>query len=472
MFALAVHYLTGRAVATDSAWRDAPEWPPHPARLFFAMVDALHAGGNQPDQRAALEWLERQGPPELSHSDKSDRIVKLFVPVNDSSIQEIASEILGVRSRERQPRSPPSVTLDDPMVHFVWRSAEPPPSVRASLEALTSKIARLGHSSSLIAMRVSGDAPVSRLVPHAEGEMSLRVFDAGTLAALENAFEVYRSIGQRGVIPVRFLKYRDVNSIAVERPAPAQGVFAEMFVFRRTTGPRLPVVAAPAIAEVMRAASLAKAQDPIPEAPSGHQPDGAPSQRPHAAFAALPNVADPDHGSPHADGHLLGVAVILPRGLAGAARTAALRAIGSVEELRLGRVGVWKIERVLGDATLHGLRQRTWTRPSRRWSSVTPVVLDRFPGDPYGTDAAEIVASSCERIGLPRPVEVKLSRFSPLIGVPPSNAFKPRVKSGMPSRFHVHVELEFANAVSGPILIGAGRYRGFGLCRPLANPSR
>src|ERR1700687_849428 len=70
MFALVVHYLTGRAVATDAAWREAPEWPPHPARLFFALVEALHAGGNESAERRAVEWLGEQAAPELVHSEK------------------------------------------------------------------------------------------------------------------------------------------------------------------------------------------------------------------------------------------------------------------------------------------------------------------------------------------------------------------------------------------------------------------
>jgi len=34
-------------------------------------------------------------------------------------------------------------------------------------------------------------------------------------------------------------------------------------------------------------------------------------------------------------------------------------------------------------------------------------------------------------------------------------------------RYQVHVVLEFAEPVGGPLLIGRGRYRGYGLCRPL-----
>ncbi len=468
MFALAVHYLTGRAVATDPAWREAPEWPPHPARLFFALVEALHAGGNKSAERQAVEWLGRQAAPELEHSEKCDRIVDVFVPVNDSSLTDLAEEISGNAARSRQPRTFASVTPDDPIVHFIWRDANPSRPIRDAFAAIGSRVPRLGHSSSLVAISICDNPPPARLLPHPAGEVQLRIFDENTLDAVESAFEVSKEIGQRGVLPVRFLSYRDVRSVAPERPAPPRGVFAEMFVFR-AIGPRLPIVAAPLVTQTMRAASIAKARAPIPEVLSGHQPDGAPSTRPHAAFAALPYVADSQLGSNHADGHLLGVAVILPRGIDGAERLAVLRAIGAVEELRLGRMGVWQLERMPPDPALYGLRQRTWMRPSIHWSSVTPVVLDRFPEDPYGSEAADVIASSCERIGLPRPM-VKPSRFSSLLGVPPSNAFGPFSKPGMPRRFHIHADLLFPTAVSGPILIGAGRYRGFGLCRPASLP--
>ena len=36
----------------------------------------------------------------------------------------------------------------------------------------------------------------------------------------------------------------------------------------------------------------------------------------------------------------------------------------------------------------------------------------------------------------------------------------------------VHVLLEFGGEVQGPVLLGAGRYRGYGLCKPLGYPGK
>src|SRR5277367_6170872 len=114
MLAISIEYLTGRAVATDPASRGDAEWPPHPARLFAALIAALHSGGNDGRERAALRWLERQAPPALSVPTAiPGDAVDVYVPVND----------VPLLPRPRKKRNFPSVTLRDPVVHFIWREA-------------------------------------------------------------------------------------------------------------------------------------------------------------------------------------------------------------------------------------------------------------------------------------------------------------------------------------------------------------
>jgi len=475
MFALSVLYLTGRVVATDAAWRGAAEWPPHPARLFFALVDALHRGGNKVAEREALQWLERQCPPALSHSEASWRdATTSYVPVNDNAGQferdakekkaKFYPEIRSAPAFRRllQPRTFLSVAPQDPVVYFVWPDSVPPLSVRAGLASLASRIARLGHSSSLVCIRVCDTAPKPRLVPSADGATTLRMFGLGTLEAAEDAYNLFEESGQRLPVPLRSLNYHDLAA-AAPMSLPAHGVFSEMFIFARFAGPRLPIQAAPTVAAMLRDAALANATAPMPEALSGHRIDGAPSHSPHVAFAALPDV---DH--PYADGQLLGVAAILPREITPPERDATLRAFGKIRELRLGRNGVWRLERVAAETNLRGLRPETWIRPSICWSSITPVVLDRFPKRPFGEESAQIIATACQHAGLPRPARVTAGPLSRILGVPSSFTFRPLRKAGMPVRFHVHVELAFPTLVSGPVVIGAGRYRGYGICRQLS----
>ena len=80
MFALAVEFLTGRYVATAFNDRERAEWPPHPARVFSALV-ATHFEEPEPPARAALEWLEQQG-------------LQLFSPRRRSSVRSIRCSYL------------------------------------------------------------------------------------------------------------------------------------------------------------------------------------------------------------------------------------------------------------------------------------------------------------------------------------------------------------------------------------------
>ncbi|MYK74526.1 MAG: type I-U CRISPR-associated protein Cas5/Cas6 [Acidimicrobiaceae bacterium] len=88
MTVIEVNFLTGRCVATAHHDRTEPEWPPHGARLFSAMV-AAWADADEPDEseRAALEWLETLPPPRINAPEEVERrVVSHFVPVNDVSV--------------------------------------------------------------------------------------------------------------------------------------------------------------------------------------------------------------------------------------------------------------------------------------------------------------------------------------------------------------------------------------------------
>ena len=115
------------------------------------------------------------------------------------------------------------------------------------------------------------------------------------------------------------------------------------------------------------------------------------------------------------------------------------------------------------------LDPQTWTRESRVWASVTPVVLNRhFDGDDRWEESAESVKAMCEHIGLPRPREVLLHPVSRIEGVPHAREFPQLVrKRDGGRRRHHHAVVIFDRPVCGPVLIGAGRFRGYGMCRPL-----
>jgi CRISPR-associated protein Csb2 len=214
---------------------------------------------------------------------------------------------------------------------------------------------------------------------------------------------------------------------------------------------------------------------PVPEWVSGHRPEGPPSEADHLAFLALADV-----GREHANGAILGLALAVPTNVPAEDQARCLdnllvdeAALPRTLRLTLGRLGVLELE--LDDRKVRqvALRSETWTaagsaKPSRRWATVTPISFDRHPkGKDRWRQAEESVLRACVRIGLPAPSEIALSP-DPFFAGSPHVRHLPRLErpNGGGSIQHLHAALTFREPVSGPVLLGAGRYRGYGLCRP------
>jgi CRISPR-associated protein Csb2 len=87
MFGFRVKYLRGSITAADVRTgndKDEVEWPPHPDRLFCALVQAWGDLGAIDAARSALLWLEALPLP-LTRCGKilTTSAVPRFVPVND-----------------------------------------------------------------------------------------------------------------------------------------------------------------------------------------------------------------------------------------------------------------------------------------------------------------------------------------------------------------------------------------------------
>lgn len=475
MFALEVEYLTGRVVASKRHDREAAEWPPHPGRLFSALVAALKECDFGEAEREALLWLERQPPPSLSVGEATARdVVPIFVPVNDNACPDnvptkgfSAGQISeGIKvlpdRRSRQQRALPSVTLAQPAVHFIW---SPPVANEAeqhltALTRLASHVTYLGHSSSLVRVSVCQQPPPPTLVPTEPGEEVLRVPTQGRLAELEAMYER----GDRPS-PGMFCAYAKT---AKRAEGPAETVFGETVVFRRAGGPRLPLHASPNLTWTVRRALMSLAGPHPGEIISGHAADGSPSQQPHMAIVPLAYVAHT-----YADGNIMGFAVVLPRRLDrfDPARQQIAQALVRLESLEMGRAGVWKVERVTAESLPRSLHVDPYTGPARLWATVTPMLLDYIPKDKPGKDQEAIIATACERIGLFPPTVIEVGPVSPFRGVPPSGHFA-RLRNGKQPHLHrTHVFLEFDRPVRGPVILGAGRYLGMGLCRRVGRRS-
>jgi CRISPR-associated protein Csb2 len=454
--------------------------------------------------------------------DRNVRPVTSFVPVNDTSmsrtqtVRDICSNpdaqldslkdiglALVPEFRPRQPRAFPVAVPHNPIVYLVWQDNIPRHYIE-TLANLCRKVVSVGHSASLVQMWLTDDPPQPNLVPTDNiTTQRLRVFGPGRLGYLEARFNREAVIAYAD-LDAQMKNSGGNNKKALQsklheqfpkgkplslRPEPGlwQGygpvteelkpdvsgtVFDQRLLVLGLSGKRLTLSTTLKLTEALRGALLAACPQPIPEWLSGHTADRAATKLPHVALLPLSFV---DHE--HADGRLMGVALALPRDIAPADISRCLDPFlwdmktGAPSRIRLFD-GLWfecHAELELRESPPWNLCAEAWVHPSRVWASVTPVVLDRhFDGKDKWEKAAEIVKNACERINLPRPAEVLLHPVSRVRGVPHAREFPYITRKKDSGRMHhVHAVIVFEKAVHGPVLVGAGRFRGYGLCRPM-----
>ena len=550
-----VEFLTDRCVAAQVDRRDAAEWPPHPGRLFMALAATCFERGEAPEEAAALDWLATLDPPVIEASDASHRSeAKHYVPINDklAPSKSLLQTTPGL-ARSKQERSFPTAIPHDPLVTYAYDVGDDVATQLKPLAALCHDVIRVGHSSSLVRasarleQQSDADDPQAtqsnpsrdRWVPAASaGELNVRVAGEGEMSRLRvsgkreriEAFvalagridsakgkakteakkEFQESFGQaykaslrppEATPPVLGLWQTYTRQTDDERQPAIEGEHfdPQLLILTKFDGRSLGLQDTLAVTRRLRDAALSRSDpQPAPSWLSGHDDGGQPTRDPHAAFLPLPFASHP-----HADGHLMGMAIAMPRRISPADRGQCLRRLffndrGEEEhvELALGRLGMWTLRLEDRDEPPRSLRNATWIGPSRTWASVTPVVLDRFPKADrkdrkrWNAEVAETVAAACPQSGLPMPTAVDLDTTSWHQGVPRSHAKRRRLRGGeagdstttlgdgfpspprsgnKPPRPQVHVHLTFDRPVSGPVLIGSGRFYGYGFCKPIAS---
>jgi CRISPR-associated protein Csb2 len=435
--------------------------------------------------------------------------------------------------RSRQERTFPASYVGggvpDRQVFLQWPNARPSSEVFAALTDLARKVTRIGHSSSLTMVWV---AQASEVPPAAyrtgikssdvRRNMQLRVPSAGFLEELDGYFnaddiEAFFDLSNAITIakgsakeqakaafekrfgtpwrrtaspPVRLrpVAGRTLRYSPVEKhdDSIALSTFdSELLVLDKREGPVLGLEGTASLTAALRG-YLLKDCEGKPEWFTGHTISGTASTGGHMALFPLSFV-----GSEHADGHVLGLAIAFPRNIPPAERAACLRNRlfdpdgKDIEiELKMGNLGTWTVCREERGLPPIALRTETWCEPSTVWASVTPIVLDRHPKHDRRNERIEwreeviaSIAQSCERQGLPEPVIIDVDKTSWHRGAPrskPGPGGMPWLpgKEGVAPRQQVHALIQFPCEVQGPILLGAGRFRGYGLCKPLGRASK
>lgn len=531
MLAIEVELLTGRYAATAHNDRSRAEWPPHPARFFSALVAALYDRDEpDPAERAALLWLERQGAPSLSVDLESQvarrQVHDVYVPVNDvtlgldnairraeddcrraevpskrkaaekkletaktaPTLLEMAPSDKALKTavallpnrRTRQARTFPVVIPESPTFAFLWPHADPVDHSRA-LQQLCERLTRLGHSSSLVRCTITERQIPLTLVPSDNGGMSLRVVGEKQLERLEHAFTLHGGVESR-VLPALPQRYQAVSELTAPTAEVASVFSSDWIIFERVGGSRPVSSRSTDLARALRGAILEqRGEISLPFALSGHS-EGAATGQPHVAFVSLPFV---EHD--HADGAILGCAIVIPRDLSVNERETLFRLVAKWELERSdsrgslilagGTLLPYAVRRVDVPAKI-SLSPERWCRSTKRFITATPIALDKNPGNlrsnQDGTamkaalNAQLAISDACLRVVGVRPVSVEISLAPILSGSQHVRQFLPWPgRPGRTPRVRVHADIRFEQNVRGPLLIGAGRYFGLGLCLPV-----
>jgi CRISPR-associated protein Csb2 len=468
MLALEIEFLTSVVFAgrvTDDSKLD---WPPQPERAFSALVASWGAHGNDPDERAALEWLERQDPPQILASPTSSRSALIsFVPPNDFKTSKSGFDVIPAR-RSRQARRFPGGTPHCSTMHLVWSTASIDEKTFRHLDALARDTSYIGHSTSLTRCRF-----IDQQFDLSNAVRPERVVYEGRLEELERLF-------RKGERPNPVWAEPNITT-----GQPARSIFSPDWIVLADNGGQAPSLRAfPLVARKVRDALMGaydKVVGEVPEWISGHAPGGRPTDIPHLAVVPLADV-----NWAHSEGRLLGCAIVLPRGRTLDELAPAIRSLldGSNDdwldgdrsiELHYG-TGCWYLDPT-DQPQRASQKPGRWTARARIWTTATPIVIDRFPhGRDRDARQRQIEASierACGHVGLPKPAWISIAETSPLRGAP--SAIERRdarpwerwhVPSSLAGRPLVHATIGFDEVVEGPVILGAGRYVGLGLCLP------
>lgn len=439
---------------------DQAEWPPHPGRVFCALVAS--ATGEQDWE--ALRWLEAAGPPQVWAAEEFDTVRRDGYVVTNTIDRNARSQHHLARTNGLRTRF--SAEPADPHFALVWPHAQPAPGTVWALTGLARRVPYLGRTTSPVTLQVHdhtiAERPQwTRFTPASGGTAAaawLRVPYAGYTDQLRDAY----AHGRRAWEVARTVPYTRPHSAPAPRAHAAP--FSDLLVLPLARGSTRPAAdRLLAVTSLLRAAVLARIGTDVPPQISGH---GADAHR-HVAYLALPHV-----GHPHADGRILAAALAIPADLPADAYTRLWQAIDEppLDRLTLRRDRPLHLEPLAATPTTWAATPERWTAAdtggARTWVTATPMMLDRFPGRRRGDEAIiNEISHSLTRAGYPPPAQWRFSPAAMLDGA----LHRPRpdtIPAHRPRKPMVHVHLTFDQPVTGPVLAGAMRYCGLGLFAP------
>jgi CRISPR-associated protein Csb2 len=441
-------------------WDGAVENPPHTARLIAALVNSWALMGEPELERETLGQLLLLGDPTIT-TPKTEICQEYitYVPVAAFS------------DSKRRPKVIRSFTiLEKTAFYYSWDKEF---GALESLSKLCANVSYLGTSANLVKIEVVTEIPKGSytFVPNSTGPYNFRGVDPflfERLVETHNQKQVVCSeMAPRGGDPnptmVRYCCIQNTEKETILKPCEK----TNLRIFNLTK--KIPLDQISVLMEALWGTLHKVTEGKAPEFITGHTLEGAQSTKDHLGFVPLANVTHE-----YATGEIFGVAGIIPKSFDLDQQVCAQRMLDLLHQqiLRLGSKGTSVLQNESAYSTKKVLKEQTWVAESKVWASVTPVLLPRYPNaktncQKRNEQMCALVRDVCTHSNLPQPKHIQVFEHqSYLAGVPNPKQFKLLNKHDA-KKPAVHVLIEFEKPISGPVVLGAGRYRGLGMCCPL-----
>jgi CRISPR-associated protein Csb2 len=478
----------------DQRFHGAGEWAPSPARLFQALVAAASRGAMlDPDARAALKWLQENPHAPVIALPRMAFGQPLSFFGRDNDLDALGNDPARVAEIRSEKRVQPRLLEGKGEFVYAWPLPEGQPHSKhaEAVRILTKRLYQYGRGVDMAWARAEimddgqFEAILARHVglilrPSPTGRRTLACPRPGSIESLEARYDATRRRLQASEDRELFRQPPKPRfaQVAYDSP-PSRRVYdlretgreARLFVQRVSRAFDLIVWIRDEAARKLRSA-LPASHDAIERAAIGRKADGADDAPTAQRIRIIPL---PSIGHLHADRGIRRVVVEVPS-------TCLLRA----DDVHWAISGIERGGEFVVSPSADERMLSHFTDAARTWRTVTPVALpesaarrriepSRMAHEAKGGSerAAEEAKAAAAVIQALRHADVRTTPQAIRVQREPFDLLGERAEAfAGGTRFAKerlwHVEVAFEAPVSGPLVIGDGRFLGLGVMAPLA----
>lgn len=487
---IAVRFHEGRYHGQADRFGDEDGWPPSPGRLFQALVAGAARGATiRREDRCALEWLEQLGPPLIAApAIRRGRTVTRFVPNNDlDSVGGNPARVGEIRVRKQWR---PCFFDPEVSILYVW-NIDSGTVEAARICSIAARLYQLGRGIDMAwasGQVLDEDEAGATLASHPGvlrtpgGAGMTATPHTGTLASLTHRYQRKRdrltTVSEGRKTRQLFTQPPKTSFAHTGYDKPARRLHFEMRASERGFAPQSLASAVPLLTG-LRDAAARRLADSIPDmAQSFERLIVGKGAGPRDLAQRIRLVPVPSIGTEHTDPSIRRIMVEIPA-------DCPIR----IDDLRWAFAGLPAYDPQTGESwgtrlvsTEDARMAKRFAESARKFRSITPVALtgasrrrmepaDRKSAGERDREercAAGGIVQALRHAGIrARPTDIRVQR-------------EPFLRRGVRAEYFAagsrfskhslwHVQLQFHETISGPLVIGNGRFCGLGLMEPVSS---